>query len=47
MKDEEAVAKARPKRYEFYVYTEIDSLEYAARRYRSGLGLQADTRQHR
>lgn len=29
-------------RFRFYVFTEIDSLEYALRRYRSGLGLQAD-----
>src|SRR6185437_7003692 len=31
-----------PERYRFWVFTEIDSLEYAARRYRFGLGMNAD-----
>jgi hypothetical protein len=31
-----------PERYKFWVFTEIDSLEYAARRYRFGLGMNTD-----
>jgi hypothetical protein len=31
-----------PERYRFWVFTEIDSLEYAARRYRFGLGMNTD-----
>jgi hypothetical protein len=41
LKDEETVAKERAEPYRFFVYSEIDSLEYAARRYRFGLGLSA------
>jgi len=37
--DEAEVARQHEERYRFYVFTEIDSLEYAARRYRFGLGL--------
>lgn len=40
--DEEEVAEKHPELYRFFVYSEIDSLEYAARRYRFGLGLNAD-----
>jgi hypothetical protein len=36
---EEAAAAERPELYRFFVFTEIDSLEYAARRYRFGLGV--------
>jgi len=39
--DEEALTQ-HEELYKFYVFTEIDSLEYALRRYRSGLGLRAD-----
>jgi hypothetical protein len=39
---EEEVARRHPELYRFFVFTEIDSLEYAARRYRFGLGLSAD-----
>ena len=37
--DESLVATKRREPYKFFVYSEIDSLEYAARRYRFGLGL--------
>lgn len=40
--DEARIAREHAERYRFYVFTEIDSLEYAARRYRFGLGLNAD-----
>jgi hypothetical protein len=40
--DEAEVARKRPELYRFFVYTEIDSLEYAARRYRFGLGMNTD-----
>jgi hypothetical protein len=40
--DEQEVARKRPELYRFFVYTEIDSVEYAARRYQFGLGLNAD-----
>jgi hypothetical protein len=40
--DESEVAGQHPERYRFFVYTEIDSLEYAARRYGFGLGMSAD-----
>jgi hypothetical protein len=36
-RDEQEVAEERPELYRLFVYTEIDSLEYAARRYGSGL----------
>jgi hypothetical protein len=39
---EQAAAGERPELYKFFVFTEIDSLEYAARRYRFGLGVNAD-----
>jgi hypothetical protein len=39
---EQAAAGERPELYKFFVFTEIDSLEYAARRYRFGLGMNAD-----
>lgn len=39
--DEEQVSQERKQPYRFFVYSEIDSLEYAARRYRFGLGLSA------
>jgi hypothetical protein len=39
--DEEQVSRDREHPYRFFVYSEIDSLEYAARRYRFGLGLSA------
>jgi hypothetical protein len=39
---ESEVAATRPELYKFFVYTEIDSLEYAARRYRFGLGMNRD-----
>jgi len=39
---ESEVAAKRPELYKFFVYTEIDSLEYAARRYRFGLGMNRD-----
>lgn len=38
---EEKVSTDREQPYRFFVYSEIDSLEYAARRYRFGLGLSA------
>lgn len=37
--DEAEIAAARPDDYRFFVYTEIDSLEYATVRYRFGLGM--------
>jgi len=40
--EEQEVARLRPELYRFFVFSEIDSLEYAARRYRFGLGLNAD-----
>jgi hypothetical protein len=41
--DEEGeVTRQRPELYRFFVFTEIDSLEYAARRYRFGLGMNRD-----
>jgi hypothetical protein len=40
--DEEKVAAEEKELYRFYVFTEIDSLEYSMRRYRSGFGLKAD-----
>jgi hypothetical protein len=40
--NEVEVARRRPELYRFFVFSEIDSLEYAARRYRFGLGLNAD-----
>ena len=39
---EQAAGGERPELYKFFVFTEIDSLEYAARRYRFGLGVNAD-----
>jgi len=36
---ESGLADKPPERYRFWVFTEIDSLEYAARRYRFGLGM--------
>jgi hypothetical protein len=39
---DDEVARKHPELYRFFVFTEIDSLEYAARRYRFGLGLNAD-----
>jgi hypothetical protein len=40
--DVEGLAGQPPQRYRFWVFTEIDSLEYAARRYRFGLGMNRD-----
>jgi hypothetical protein len=41
--DEEPEFAGKPaERYRFWVFTEIDSLEYAARRYRFGLGMNTD-----
>ena len=40
--DEEQEVARRPELYRFFVFSEIDSLEYAGRRYRFGLGLNAD-----
>jgi hypothetical protein len=40
--NEVEVARRHPELYRFFVFSEIDSLEYAARRYRFGLGLNAD-----
>ncbi len=40
--DERVVAQQRPADYRFSVYTGIDSLEYATRRYKVGLGMTAD-----
>jgi hypothetical protein len=40
--DESSVARKHHELYRFFVFTEIDSLEYAVRRYRFGLGLNAD-----
>ena len=40
--DEREIARQRPEMYRFFVFTEIDSLEYAARRYRFGLGMNGD-----
>jgi hypothetical protein len=40
--NEAEVARRRPELYRFFVFSEIDSLEYAARRYQFGLGLNAD-----
>jgi len=40
--EEEKTAADRLERYTLFVYTEIDSLEYAVRRYRFGLSLNAD-----
>jgi hypothetical protein len=40
--NESEVAEKRPELYKFFVYTEIDSLEYAARRYGFGLGMSGD-----
>lgn len=37
--DESEIARERPDDYRFFVFTEIDSLEYAAVRYRFGLGM--------
>jgi hypothetical protein len=37
--NEEQIAKEQPDRYAFYVFTEIDSLEYARVRYGGGLGM--------
>jgi hypothetical protein len=37
--DEAEIARLRPLDYRFFVFTEIDSLEYAAVRYRFGLGM--------
>src|SRR3954452_1897362 len=39
---ESEVEEKRPELYKFFVYTEIDSLEYSARRYRFGLGMNGD-----
>lgn len=39
--DEAIVAREHKEPYRFFVYSEIDSLEYASRRYRFGLGLSA------
>jgi hypothetical protein len=39
---ERKVADVHPELYKFFVYTEIDSFEYATRRYQSGLGLSVD-----
>ena len=39
---ESEVEDKRPELYKFFVYTEIDSLEYAARRYGFGLGMSGD-----
>lgn len=42
-KEDDDAAKARnEERYRFFVFTEIDSLEYAVRRYEFGLGMTAD-----
>ena len=40
--DESKVARRHRELYRFFVYTEIDSLEYAVRRYRFGLGMSTD-----
>ena len=40
--NEPDVARERPELYRFFVFTEIDGLEYAVRRYRFGLGMNAD-----
>jgi hypothetical protein len=40
--NEGEIASKRPESYRFFVFTEIDSLEYAARRYRFGLGMNSD-----
>jgi hypothetical protein len=40
--DEEPVAAVDRRLYRFFLYTEIDSREYAARRHRFGLGPNAD-----
>jgi len=40
--DEAEIEAKSAERYRFWVFTEIDSLEYAARRYRFGLGMNAD-----
>jgi hypothetical protein len=37
--DEAEIARLRPLEYRFFVYTEIDSLEYATVRYHFGLGM--------
>lgn len=37
--DEADIARQRPLDYRFFVYTEIDSLEYTTLRYRFGLGM--------
>jgi hypothetical protein len=37
--DETEIARERPNDYRFFVFTEIDSLEYVAVRYRFGLGM--------
>jgi hypothetical protein len=37
--DEWEISRQRPDDYRFFVFTEIDSLEYAAVRYRFGLGM--------
>lgn len=39
--DDVAIATKRPNEYRLFVFTEIDSLEYAAMRYRFGLGMTA------
>ena len=39
IEDEAEIARRRPLDYRFFVYTEIDSLEYATIRYRFGLGM--------
>ena len=39
---ESEVEEKRPELYKFFVYTEIDSLEYSARRYRFGLGMNGE-----
>ena len=40
--DESEIEGKPPERYRFFVFTEIDSLEYAARRYLFGLGMNTD-----
>jgi len=37
--NEDEIARKEPDNYRFFVFTEIDSLEYAAVRYRFGLGM--------
>jgi hypothetical protein len=40
--DESKIAGKPPEAYRFFVFTEIDGLEYAARRYRFGLGMSTE-----